>query len=78
MKTTEHSRTLAGAAGSARQKLNWLDVALAYEEAAEHLERCATQSEDSDERAAMRIVAKRIRISGLCAKPNDTEVTRGA
>jgi hypothetical protein len=55
-----------------------MDVSLAYEEAAEHLERCAAQSEDSDERAAMRIVAKRIRISGLCAKPNDTEVTRGA
>ena len=59
------------AVGSALQEPNWMDIALAYEDAAEHLERCAAQSEDSDERAALRLVAKRIRISGLKVKPND-------
>ncbi len=49
---------------------DWHDIAAAYEEAAEHLEICAGQSETESERNAQRLVASRIRASGKRVRPN--------
>lgn len=50
-------------------KPDWQEIALAYDEAAEHLEMAAAESLDEKEKAAFKLVAKRIRAAGDRVKP---------
>ncbi len=47
----------------------WMEIALAYDEAAEHLEMAAAQPIDEAEKKAYLIVAKRIRAAGDRVRP---------
>lgn len=51
-------------------KPDWLEIGAAYDEAAEHLEVCASESDDPTEKEALRIVAGRIRRAASRLKPN--------
>lgn len=48
---------------------DWREIALAYEEAAEHLDRCAAESDDQADKTAQKIVASRIRAAGNRVRP---------
>jgi hypothetical protein len=50
-------------------KPTWHEIVAAYEEAAEHLERAAMEPIDEGDKAAFRLVAKRIRAAGDRVKP---------
>ncbi len=54
----------------AKKKPDWKEIALAYDEAAEHLEMAAREPIPEEEKVAYLIVAKRIRAAANRVKPN--------
>jgi hypothetical protein len=67
----ERGPARARVCSSAIVRPDWLEVAAAYDEAAEHLELCASESRDAEEKAALKLVAGRIRAAGNRVRPNE-------